>query len=317
MISAIILLAAWVPAFEFQGGNDSDLVAALANQLEKPCILLASPDGGNWKKCKMPSYDDKDFQRLIKFHIGLEVSLQYDGGVAPSAWPWGLVHKVKEAPYVNGFKVKPKDSITLSDDRITFQTRGDEALSINDLLAMKFSKKLRIHRFYRTAFLRMSVKNASEQVFLKTLATALGARLTESKDEFFLDVDEKAYRRRAIAAWKMEAARQRSANDEVLYADAAYMVEMLSRTTDQTIKKAFKDESRDKSIGTQFRKGTPVYKLAYDRVNAFVRNSAGTTTRDAFRRVVDPDQPVWGLITVEGDVACLFYNTANNHCIRF
>jgi hypothetical protein len=314
---ALPLLTLLIPAFRFGGGNDADLVEALSSQMGKPTILLASPGGGSWKKCNIPEGDKSDFQRLIKVYIGLEVPWEFDGGVAPVAWPWGLVNRAKEREYLAGFEKRPSELLEIRDNTISFKTKGDEAISMAQIQGLSFSKRLKVHRYFKDAFVRMSVKGVSEQSFLKVLASALGGRLEDGKDSYFLDVDEKVYRRRAIAAWQVEAARQLKARDPVLYADANYMVAMLQATTDGRVKKAFLEDNRRKSIGTRFPRGSKVYILAYERVHAYIRNSSSNSVANLFNDVVDPNQPVWGFIRVEGGAVSGFYNSENNHRIEF
>ncbi|HJP83721.1 MAG TPA: hypothetical protein VJ835_09480 [Fimbriimonadaceae bacterium] len=317
MTSLFVASLFLVPPFDFAGGNDNDLVAALANQYRKPVVMLASQDGGHFKKCKIPEGRDIDFMRLVRAYLKVEVAPKFNGGVSLAALPWGLVHKANAKEYAQSFKDRPAKQIEISDGKITAHTTKLESITIEDIQGLSLSKPLKAHRFFEGVHLRLSVVKASEGEFLESLATALGARLVERQYDRLLDVDEKQYRLRAIEAWKQQADRTYKTQDWVPYSDAAYMVEVLTQTDNKTIKKAFLQENKGKAVGTKFPRGSKVYNLAYERVRIFVNQAADDSIRNLFRRVVDVDQPIWGIISVEGDAKTIFYNREQNERVTF
>ncbi len=316
MIAAIVV-AILIPPFAFDGGNDNDLVAALAAYSAKPTVILAAPDGGSYKKCVIPEGREIDFQRRLRAYLKVEVPLTLNGGISPTAWPWGLVHKANEKDYRSAFKSRPAERIRLEDGLVSGATKKLESVTIDEIADLKFSKPLSIHRFYRGAELRLSAKKASEKSFLQAIASAMGAHLEDRGKDYFLDVDEKVYRLKAIEAWKLQLARTTKQRDTVLAADAEYMVELLTKTDNRTIKKAFQDAFQHRSVGTQFPKGTRLFQLAYHRVRTYLDQSSDDNVINLFRRVVDPNRPVWGIIRVDGSAKTLFYNQAGTERVTF
>lgn len=314
MILSIIVASQLLPAFHFKGGCDGDLLWALEASYRKPAIILASPDGGQWKKCDLKPADDKQHQRLLGSLLGLDANLPIDGGFAPIAWPWGFMHKSAEREYGPAFKTKVRALPTFKDGSLTLVTKGFEAVSIKDLEQLGLSKPLKAHPFFQTAFLRMSVHDVTESAFLKTLATALGATLTETKSEYFLDIDAHAYRLRALAAWKDELAHQK---DPVSVADAEYMVALLDQIPERIIFNAFHKKNSMLQVGKAYPPGSNIYRLAYERVRVYLMATDSKNVQGLFDNVVDPRQPVWGIIDPTGSARSVFYNRENNRQVVF
>jgi hypothetical protein len=195
ILSLLAYHAAITASFDFKGGSDQDLVSAFQSATHHSCALLVEPSR-HWKAISIPYVKDDavDLSRLITVKLRVDLGLRVSSN-SQAAWPSYMLLADNPMPSGNwgdGEVVRSKE-----DSKLTLTTKGG-AVEVTSLLS-DLSKPVKIHWFFERARLVASAEGATEKEFVTVVASAIGAKLVETKDSYSLEFDPTVMRRRAEA----------------------------------------------------------------------------------------------------------------------
>lgn len=192
MIAASALFLA-TATFAFGGGSDFALTKELASQFKQSVVLLAGTV--QWPAIKASADSRIELIRVLRNRLQI---LGTNGlGVAPRQWPVPLTFKLGVGLYPDR-QVVPAPVVGSSEGgSVVLHWKEPHLFDLNRV--SKLNKPLRWHWYYESARFVAQINECTTNDFLQMLADAAGATLVERKEEYYLDLDVKEYRRRSFA----------------------------------------------------------------------------------------------------------------------
>lgn len=306
--TAIIALQA---AFVFPGGDDSALAGAIADFSKKPVFLLAAP-GRVWKPTsfRVKNYDIP--KRLLAARVGLSLPETVAWGFSGLAIPKFFLQKQNIRLYTAAFKTAAPTDADSRPGLFAIRTTSTGVFALEDIARMKLSKPLRWHWFFDSARLAADVRGSSELDMLTSLAAALGAKLVEDKESYFLDFSPRAFRARV----KFLAMEARSVREE---ADAAYMSLLVQNLSDRQLIKLYSDPGG--SIQVPIAWQSPLHQSVMRRFQATYEGDNRLMTEnlrstyELIKQEVDFSKAPIGELRADGIASAMFYGYKPKHFI--
>lgn len=283
--------------FAFAGGSASEFVRALEIARRRPvCVAL---DVATVAKVSVDFQSDVELSRRLGRALKLDVGSPKTFGFGPEA--------LRQSTFYGGdFKEQysaqfpaSKEAIRLSAGVVKLETSDDKYLSVQELAALKWSRKLTIHWFlqpYRCA----ARGTADEVTSLRTIASAIGGKLTISKRSFSLDLDPSSIRRRWVAMFRALVAKNPT---EYTRATSDLSIAILEKAPDEVIVKALQKPGSSATFAIP--KTSPLMAVAERRVEANRRlasGQGGTIVGTDPIALADLDLPWYAEISANGAV---------------
>ena len=198
-----VLLASLIGSpLAFGGGNIGDLGRALADWSGVPTVALLQ-DASRAKpfdlSLETPG-DGKDLVRLLRVKARAEARVGESGiAVWDGAWSEATVENTSQSiPVPSGFKSVRPSAAWLKDGKITVRLRPGEAVRVDDLRALGWSRPFEPHWFVGRLWVVPTVRQMPEEAFLRALAAATGGVFAKTPKGFGIDFSPPAFRKRAL-----------------------------------------------------------------------------------------------------------------------
>lgn len=298
-------------AFAFPGGDDSALAREIATFSKKPVFLLAAP-GRKWKPTsfQVKNYDVP--KRLLAARVGLSLPETEAWGFSGLTIPKFFLMKQNIGIYTSALKTSAPLDADSRPDFFTIRTTSSGVFALDDIARMKLSKPLRWHWFFDSARLAADVRGASELDMLTSLAAALGAKLVEDKESYFLDFSPRAFRARV----KFLAAEARSPLEE---ADATYMSLLVQNLSDKQLFKLY--SAPEESVQVPIAWQSQLHMAAMRRFRVTYEGEGGPVsenlqaTYEFIKKDVDFSKAPIGELRADGVASAIFYGFKPKHFI--
>ena len=269
--------------FSFAGGSGGDLVRVVAAARKAPVGMLVSP-GRTYAAFTIPEAAPDFFRQLLNLRAGLARGSKEGLGLSPKAWPKDLYFLEDRARYSTGARPKPV-KIVLSGGKATIAAT-ESPVAVDELAQVAWTKPVRIHWFYEDAALWLDAKAAPEPEVVQTIAESLGASFRETKEEYVLGFDPRAYRARAIETLASMLSVER---DLTLVAITAFTQEALRLVNDRELTALFapRPEEAARKVARQVQVYSP-------RLANLARAKLYRTFQVVDGKTVSPSlEPVW------------------------
>lgn len=181
--------------FSFGGGSDYDLCKEIALSVSKPVVMLAEPRKQR-KAFAFRYTSPSEFESLLMEKGQIYHFREKSWGLAPHTYPLGLYFTTQSSFYTQAFRLATVFS-KAADSKLTVIT-GNGPATLSQLFA-NTKKQVRWHWFFDNFRLSAYCIDVKDDALVRTVADAIGAKVVEKPDSFYLDFDPVVYRQRAIA----------------------------------------------------------------------------------------------------------------------
>lgn len=263
--------------FTFGGGPDAKLVEALDAQTPLAFSLLADSSRA-WPAATVgeEATTRREQIKLICARVGLENRFGDSLGLASTRWPREFYLIERRDRYDTAPIQPPK--IELHHGLISAKTT-DRPTAL-EYAFPRLAKPVSWHWYFQDARLWIRAKDVPEKSYVLMIAESIGAVVKESKSGYYLDLDPKAYRRRAVAMF--DDLQRRGIEDVLSTEDYAYSSRVLQWIDDATLLRAMKGRQ------PTFLLDRPMTKTLRESADARLRRhfmSAGGSSAAAWQSV--------------------------------
>lgn len=206
--------------------------------------------------------------------------------------------------YVDGFKTEKPVNLDERPGFFSLRTSPGSVYTLEDIALLKLKKPLRRHWFFDNARLAADIQGASEPEMLRALASALGAKFTESKESYLLDFDPRVLRGRL----RFFASEATSASER---ADAVYLYQIVSSLSDKQLSSLYSSPSgriefRVPWLGPVHRAALERFRVTYEEPETPLSESRMTTYRYLIENI-DFSMPISAELRADGVVSAIFF----------
>ena len=196
------LLALLTAPFVFPGGDPGDLGRSLADWSGRPTVALVQGGerSGPYEVGLADAGDGKDLVRLLGVKGRVEAKVDPSVmAIWDAQWrPTTLDRMPLEPALPVGFAEAFPRSSWLKGGKLTVRLKPGQALRVSSLASLPWSRPLKIHWLLARLWVVPTASGASEEAFLKGLAAATSGALKETDAGWNVELDPRAYRRRAL-----------------------------------------------------------------------------------------------------------------------
>lgn len=217
MIPSLLICAVAVQeVFYSPGGSDYALAKSLAMHFHRPAAVMASAPDVRWPIVRVayPVGKISEFEKSLRKKLGTEGPSEGVLSIARPSWPDWFFFVANRTRALSSFP-KAGFDVTAIDKKVTVQTRlGPVALGT---ILAKLPSRPACHWYFRDAMVACSADSAAEADLLTALAGAVGAVAVLEHGRWSINLDPRAYRRRAVALLADMAASGRFADFRLDY----------------------------------------------------------------------------------------------------
>ena len=297
----MLVLAGIAGILFFGGGTEPVLAEAIQKEFKRPVAILMDPDS-RWKGGKIEYRSRENLPNFIGGRLGLATGDPEVFGLAKKHFPFGFFNKQNDHMYSGGFKSGEKQAVLKeADGLLTIDCSGEITLQLSRLRVLPAFSKLKWHWFFDSAHLAISCNLAKPKDVLLPIAGALGATVSETNSDAYLDINYRQLRKRAVSL--MSKLAQDPQTNAVVRLDASYYGELYSTVSEKQLRAAYSKYGA--IVEVPLLPGTRLRSLALERLALAARfpgNKEDSLSRNLIN-LVDPKGQVMGRLSSDGHIA--------------
>ncbi|MFN3730186.1 MAG: hypothetical protein ACK4XJ_10775 [Fimbriimonadaceae bacterium] len=244
---AVLSIAA--STITFEGGNDQDLVRALAKQTGKSVWTVVDPER-TWPKFEAEYDPEKDdLAQVVGSSLKCDTVLTEKALILRPSWSMAYLSQQKRIIYSSEIERRilgghqPREVAEVAGDQIKFDPKGVPH-PLYRVVPTGTENRLTWHWFFEGAWLAIDGPGLTLRDYMSALARALGGVAREVPNVTRIDLDGNEFRRRAIATYS-ELSNGTQAVTLLPIASAKYSAAVYERLTGQQLYDAFRDPTKE------------------------------------------------------------------------